>query len=273
MKIFISADIEGIAGVVAPEQCRSGNVEYEKARALMEQEVNAAIAGAFDGGATQVVVADSHGPMINLRAANMDARASLVQGKPRPLSMIEGIAEHAFDGVFLIGYHSGAGESGILAHTINGACFYRVSVNGKVMAEADLYTAAAAECGAPLLLVSGDDKLQHWIEQRYSSCHYACVKRMISTTAAESLSPDAAIKTIRSAAQAALQTLPVAPAPCIHAPYELQLETMRPVMADVFALIPGVRQTGPRTVTYRCESMHELIRLLCAFSYLGSTQL
>ena len=93
MKIFISADIEGIAGVMRPEQCTPGNPEYQLARGLMEQEVNAAIEGAFAGGATEVVVADSHAQMTNLRAENLDPRARLVQGKPRGLSMVEGIEQ------------------------------------------------------------------------------------------------------------------------------------------------------------------------------------
>ena len=132
MKIFISADIEGIAGVMRPEQCSPGHAEYQLARGLMEQEVNAAIDGAFAGGATEVVVADSHAQMTNLRAENIDARARLVQGKPRGLSMVEGLEQQPFDGLFFIGYHSAAGEPGVLAHTINGRAFWRIHINGKV---------------------------------------------------------------------------------------------------------------------------------------------
>ena len=95
MKVFISADIEGIAGVMRPEQCNPAHADYAAARELMEQEVNAAIDGAFAGGATEVTVADSHAMMQNLRADRIDGRARLVQGKPRGLSMVEGLQHHA----------------------------------------------------------------------------------------------------------------------------------------------------------------------------------
>lgn len=272
MRIFISADIEGIAGVVASQQCRAGNGEYELARALMEQEVNAAIAGAFDAGATEVVVADSHGPMTNLRADYLDPRAELVSSKPRPFSMVEGIDHQPFDGLFLIGYHSAAGEKGVLAHTINGAAFYRVCVNGLPMAEADLYTSSALEHGAPLLLVSGDDQLQGWIAKRYPGVSYACVKRAISTTAAQSLSPKDAQEKIRAAAFDAVINCTKTEQRLLTPPYVLELSATKPVMADLFALIPGVDQLDARTVTYTANDMKTLISLLCAFSYLGTTQ-
>ncbi|MEH6443139.1 MAG: M55 family metallopeptidase [Oceanospirillaceae bacterium] len=272
MKIFISADIEGIAGVVSIEQCRAGNIEYEQARALMEQEVNAAIKGAYDAGATKVVVADSHGSMTNLRSANIDQRAELIQGKPRPFSMIEGIQQDAFDGLLLIGYHSGAGEKGILSHTINSAAFYRVAVNGYSMAEADLYTSLALEFATPLLLVSGDDQLQGWIEKRYPGVSYCCVKRMISSTAAQSLSPSTAQQKIRAAAFNAVSNLTQTQSKLIKAPYKLELSTTKPVMADVLSLIPEVELIDARTVSYTASDMKSLISLLCAFSYLSSTQ-
>lgn len=273
MKIFISADIEGIAGVTAPQQCRAGNIEYEQARSLMEQEVNAAIEGAFLGGATEVVVADSHGAMTNLRSAYIDARAQLVQSKPRPLSMVEGIEETQFDGLFCIGYHSAAGERGVLAHTINGAGFYRVEINGKVMAEVDLYTASADEHNTPLMLVTGDDELQQWIHQRYPGVSYCCVKRAISTTAAQSKSPQEAQRRIRAAAQQAVAERTTTSARVIEPPYTLRLSAVKPVMADVFALIPEVEQVDARTVLYTTHDMKSMISLLCACSYLATTQM
>ncbi|MFM2486849.1 M55 family metallopeptidase [Celerinatantimonas yamalensis] len=272
MKIFISADIEGIAGVVSARQCAQGNGEYELARALMEGEVNAAIDGAFVGGASEVVVADSHGAMTNLRAANIDSRARLVQSKPRPLSMVEGIEQHAYDGLFCIGYHSGAGQAGVLAHTINGSAFFSVMINGEPMAEVDIYAAAAAEQQTPLWLVSGDHLFGQWVEHYYPSAKFACVKRAISTSAADSLSPDAAQRLIRAQAIEALrQAVPMLTSR-ISAPYQLQLTASKPVLADLFALIPHVEQLDARTVTYTSATMRELVSLLCAFSYLASTQ-
>jgi D-amino peptidase len=272
MKIFISADIEGIAGVMRPEQCSPGHAEHQLARGLMEQEVNAAIDGAFAGGATEVVVADSHAQMTNLRAENIDPRARMVQGKPRGLSMLEGIEQQPFDGLFFIGYHSAAGEPGVLAHTINGRAFWRIHINGKVMGESDIYAAAAAEQGTPLWLVSGDDQLQGWIGEHYPSVDYVCVKRAISHTCAESISPQAAQNAIRAAATAAVQRARQVSTTRLTAPYDMQLQASKPVLADLFCLIPGVTRIDGVTVGYRAEQMGTLISLLSAFSYLASTQ-
>ncbi|CAG8999639.1 MAG: D-aminopeptidase [Candidatus Celerinatantimonas neptuna] len=269
MNIFISADIEGIAGVVASDQCQPGHAEHELARALMEDEVNAAIAGAFDGGATAVTVADSHANMTNLRAAYIDERASLVQSKPRPLSMVEGIEYGQYDGLFFIGYHSGVGQSGVLAHTINGSAFHRVMINDQAMAEADIYAAAAAEYQTPLWLVSGDDQLQGWIGEYYPTVEYACVKRMISTTAAQSLSPAASQKLIHEKARMAVEKAVSQKTTRIKPPYTLELTVTKPVMADVYALIPGVKQTDARTVSFVGSDMKEIVSLLSVFSYLA----
>jgi len=273
MKIFISADIEGIAGVMRPEQCSPGHAEYQIARSLMEQEVNAAIEGAFRGGASQVVVADSHAQMTNLRAAMLDSRARLVQGKPRALSMIEGIEQQAFDGMMCIGFHTAAGETGVLAHTINSRAFWRVKINGQVMGETDIYAAAAAEQGTPLLLVSGDDHLQKWINRYYPQTAYACVKRAISNTAAESMSPQQAGQTITAAAEQAVRQCRIAVSPIVTTPYRLELLVTRPVLADVFALIPGVEREDGVTVSYQTGSIRELVSLLSTFSTLAMTQI
>ncbi|WLO83215.1 M55 family metallopeptidase [Pantoea agglomerans] len=272
MKIFISADIEGIAGVMRPEQCTPGHPEHQLARGLMEQEVNAAIEGAFAGGATEVVVADSHAQMTNLRAENIDPRARLVQGKPRVLSMVEGIEQQTFDGLFLVGFHSAAGEPGVLAHTINGRAFWRIHINGLVMGETDIYAASAAEHGTPLLLVTGDDQLQSWIAEHYSAVNYVCVKRAISHTCAESFSPQAAQRAIAAAASAALQHPPQVNTSRLTAPYAMRLQATKPVLADLFSLIPGVTRLDAVTVAYQAENMETLISLLSAFSYLASTQ-
>ncbi|WP_261644100.1 M55 family metallopeptidase [Erwinia mallotivora] len=272
MKIFISADIEGVAGVMRPEQCSPGHAEYQLARGLMEQEVNAAIAGAFAGGASEVVVADSHAQMTNLRAENIDPRARLVQGKPRGLSMVEGLAQQQYDGMMFVGYHSAAGESGVLAHTINGRAFYRVKINGEVMGESDIYAAAGAERGTPLWLVTGDDTLQKWIAHYYPTVDYVCVKRAISQTSAESLSPQSACAAIFDAAERAVRQARTGQTTRLQAPLTLELMVAKPVLGDLFCLIPGVQRRDAVTVSYSAADMATLVSLLSAFSYLATTQ-
>lgn len=272
MKVFISADIEGIAGVMRPEQCSPGNVEYEAARGLMEQEVNAAIAGAFDGGATEVVVADSHAMMQNLRAANIDSRARLVQGKPRGLSMLEGLQQGGYDGMMFVGFHSAAGELGVLAHTINGRAFYRIKLNGSIMGETDLYAAVGHELKVPLWLVTGDDQLEQWVKQHYPDVDYVCVKRAISANAAESLSPEFAREKIRQRAEHVVKMAPQPVTGRFSSPYQLELMVAKPVLADLFCLIPDVVRIDAITVGYTSSTVGAIISLLAAFSYLASTQ-
>ncbi|MEG3135857.1 M55 family metallopeptidase [Rouxiella sp. T17] len=272
MKIFISADIEGIAGVMRPEQCSPGNAEYESARGLMEQEVNAAIAGAFDGGASDVVVADSHAMMKNLRAANIDPRARLMQGKPRALSMLEGLQHQQYDGMLFVGFHAAAGEMGVLAHTINGSAFYRMKINGSVMAETDLYAALGAELNVPLWLVTGDDCLEKWVNHRFPEVEYVCVKRAISAHAAESISPQAAQELLRERVAKVVQAAPKSIEKRLGCPYKLELMVLRPVLADLFCMVPGVTRIDAVTVGYSSPKMAAIISLLGAFSYLASTQ-
>ena len=140
MSILISTDIEGVAGVVHPDQTREGNGEYERARRWMTREANAAVAGAFDGGATEVRVNDSHGSYRNLLADELDPRARLVNGKPRTLGMMGGL-EADFAGAMLVGFHARAQAKGVLAHTINSSAFARVWLNGQELGEAGLYVA------------------------------------------------------------------------------------------------------------------------------------
>lgn len=275
MKIFISADIEGIAGIMSPEHCSPQAGEYQRARALMEGEVNAAIRGAYEGGATEVVVADSHAQMINLHPENMDPRARLVQGKPRVLSMAEGIEQQHYDGLFLIGYHTAAGEFGTLAHTINGRAYARVKINDTVMAEADIYATVAAEHGTPLLLTSGDNLLEKWMRERYPNSDFVCVKRAIARNATESLSPALACEKIETAAKVAVSKLAANAYPLktvVSAPYHLDLTVTNPGLADIFCLIPGVERLSATQVGYKGETMGVFTSLLGAFSYLASTQ-
>jgi len=155
-RVFVSADIEGVAGVVTPLQTLDGAAQYAEARELMTDEVNAAVAGAFDGGATEVVVCDSHGGMQNLIPSRLDDRAALVRGAIRDSLQME-----AFDGnfqaVFITGTHARAGTaSAVLDHTWNSATIYNLRINGQIMHEAGLNALVAGWLGVPVTLVTGD---------------------------------------------------------------------------------------------------------------------
>lgn len=254
MKVFISVDIEGVAGVVIPAQGEPGNPEYERARRLMTQEANAAIAGAFDGGATVVVVNDSHGPMTNIIAEDLDPRAELILGKPKFGNMCAGL-EAGFDAAFFVGYHSGAGRHGVLSHTVNGYAFAGFTVNGQDCAEATLYGAYAGSLGVPVALLTGDDQLMIQCGDLFPGSRQVTVKHALGHRAARALSPERARTAIRAGAAAALHGLSACRPFVIAGPYRLELSLTTVAIADQAALIPVAERVGPRLVAFAAESM------------------
>ena len=247
MKIFISADIEGVAGVVTPQQGQPGNEEYQRARRLMTEEVNAAIAGAFAGGATSVLVNDSHGPMVNLLPELLDPCAELLLGRPKPMNMFCGL-EADFAGVLCIGYHSGAGQHGVLSHTVNGFALAGIRVNGIDCAEATLYGAYAGSLGVPVLQLTGDDRMEAQCAPHFPGVHVAAVKRALGQRAARALSPEAARNLIRIEAERAVrdQYRPFV----IAQPCRLEIDLNSVALADLAALIPVAERTAPRSVGF-----------------------
>jgi len=265
VKIFISSDIEGVAGVVHGEQGRNGNPEYERARRLMTAEVNAAAAGAFEGGATEILVNDSHGGMRNLLPDDLDPRLRILLGKPKPMSMMEGLTPE-FDAVFALGYHARARSHGILAHTINGFAFGRITVNGRELGESGLYGALAGEIGVPVVLFSGDDCLKAEVTPLFPGAEVVEVKRAIMSSAAESMSPKAARAAIQEAARRAVgRTKDVKPLR-IPPPITVRLELNTVALADLMSLLPGTERVAPEVLTYTAGSMFSAIRTLNCFS-------
>lgn len=267
MKILISVDIEGIAGVFNTEQTRSGNGEYERARSWMTEEANAAVRGAFAGGATEVLVNDSHGNFRNLLPENLDARALFVLGKPRYLGMMGGLDPEC-DGVMMIGYHSRAQGRGILAHTINSFAFARVVINGTELGEAGLYGALAAEAGVPVILGSGDDIFIDENRELFPRARWVQTKVAYSHSSGVTMAPAESREAIERAAQAAVQDLadpsgggedqPL----MVEPPVECILTTQSPAIADLFCTWPALSRIDGVTVRFVTASMQDAIRTL-----------
>jgi len=157
LKVYISADMEGIGGVSTGVQTGSQGREYEKFRRLMTEEVNAAIAGAFDAGASEVLVSDSHGDGQNIDVELLDKRARLIRAWPRPLGMMQGV-DDSFGAVVFVGYHASEGQAAaIISHTFNGRTV--VKLNGVEVPEAGVSAAIAGDFGVPVVFVSGDQTI------------------------------------------------------------------------------------------------------------------
>lgn len=258
MKIFISADIEGVAGVVHVAQGQPGNPEYERARRLMTAEASAAVAGAFDAGATEVLVNDSHGPQTNVIAELLDPRAELLLGRPKAGGMCAGL-DSGFDAVFFTGYHAGAGQHGVLSHTINGFAFAGIRVNGIDCAEATLYGAYAGELGVPVALLTGDDRLMAQCAPMFPGVQTVVVKQAVGQRAARALSPERACAAIRAGATEAVRGLSACRPAVIEGPWRLEIDLTSVVLADLAALIPVSERVGPRTVGLAAGSMADVL--------------
>ncbi|MDR5797061.1 M55 family metallopeptidase [Caballeronia sp. LZ008] len=265
MKVLISVDIEGIAGVFHPEQTRAGNTEYEQARRWMSREADAAAQGAFDGGATQVWINDSHGGFRNLMPDLIDQRARLVLGKPRTLGMMAGL-EASPEIVFMIGYHARAQSRGILAHTINSAAFARVMLDGEEVGEAGLYGRLAEERGARVALLTGDDVFGAETLPAFPGARFLCVKTAHGYSSGVTETPAAACEAIRLAARETIETSSGhARRPAITE-HRCELRAQTSAFADLFCQWPTLERIDAVTLAFDAPSMEDVVRILNCLS-------
>jgi D-amino peptidase len=266
MKVLISVDIEGVAGVFHPEQTRAGNGEYEQARRWMTLEANAAAQGAFDGGATHVWINDSHGGFRNLLPDLLDARTRLVLGKPRTLGMMAGL-EAAPECVFMIGYHARAQSGGILAHTINSAAFARVMLDGEEVGEAGLYGALAQERGARVALLTGDDVFGAQTLPAFPDARFLCVKTAYGYSSGVTETPAAACEAIRRAACESIEAMPPKHTPRAAVfPRRCELRAQSTAFADLFCQWPYFERIDPVTLAFDAPNAEHVVRTLNCLS-------
>ena len=270
MKIFVSVDIEGIAGVSENLQGYRGNPEYETARRLMTEEANAAIRGAFAGGATEVTVADAHGFMRNMIVDDLDPRARVVAGSPRPSLMVEGI-DQGFNGLVLVGYHAAAGTYGVLAHTVSGQAFAKIEINGSIAGEAMLFAGYAAEMSVPLLAASGDDKFCEEVRQHFKTVDAIEVKRALGAISSNSVSPqhsrgmiEQVVKRAVENAGNAIVAVPSSP------PLEIVAHLNKQVYADAISLIPGIEREHANIVRWVSNPYKDAISLIQVSSLIAT---
>ncbi|MDB6452519.1 M55 family metallopeptidase [Falsirhodobacter sp. 20TX0035] len=265
MRAYISADIEGVAGVVAPTQCQAGHADHEKARILMTREVNAVIEGLLEGGATDIVVNDSHGPMINLLPDLLHPAADLILGKPKPMNMAAGLtADH--DLFCMIGHHSRARGGGVLSHTTNGFAFHEVRINGLACGEPAIYGAYAAELGVPVGLISGDDRTEAENAPLFPGARFAVVKHALGERAARQLSVARAHDLLRRQAAEAARGAGHLTVRRPEGPFRAEFVAVRAALADQFAVLPPAVRVDPVTVAFDCATMAEVVGWMTALS-------
>ncbi len=251
MQVYISTDFEGVAGIVDWDQIMVGSHDYELGRRLLLGELNAAIAGALDAGATRFVVNDSHSSMRNLPPDLIAGQATLISGKHKPLYMMQGL-ESAFDAIFFLGYHGSVGASqAILSHSYNPRAIWEARLNGEIVGETALNALVAAHYGVPIALVTGDQVTAAEAAQLTPPPHTVEVKRSISRTAAESLHPEVARERIREGARLALTSAKPASAPVFPRGTEIELTFLTADMAEMAAWVRGVELGAGQARTVR----------------------
>src|SRR6266536_5811033 len=241
MKIFLSSDMEGTAGVVAWDQCVSDGPEAAAGRRLLLDEVNAAIEGALAGGATEIVVNDSHYQMRNLPAGAISGQASYISGSHKPLYMMQGL-DSSFDAVLFVSYHGSVGAPAGLSHTYNPHAVVEARLDGVVTGEAGINALVAAHYGVPVVLVTGDRPACEETAALIPGVHAAVVKEPVSRIAAHSLHPSRACALIRETAERAVRGAAGAqPPPLGQAVLELSVRTTD--IAEAASWVPGLART------------------------------
>jgi len=255
MRVYISVDMEGIAGVSHPKPTSRTDSEYPAAVELMVGEANAAIAGAVAAGATDILVNDSHGGMYNLRPADLDPAARLLQGQ-KPWSMVAGAlgadGRGAFDVALFVGYHARAGHpTGTIAHTYTGGPV-ETRLNGRPTGEYGFNALALGAWGIPVGLVAGDDALAAEVEGWLPWAERIVVKEGFGSNAAASIHPERARDAIRAGASRAVERgrageLRVLD---VETPAVIEVDYRRGLEADYAAIVPGAERLGDRTVRH-----------------------
>lgn len=263
MKIFISADIEGIAGVVHREHTSRDGREHDRARMLMTEEVNACIEGALSCGAKEVVVNDSHGTMRNLIPEALHPYGDYITGSPKPLAMMEGI-DPSYDAAIFLGYHSRMGNEGVLNHTFHGGVIENIRINNKDMGEFALNAGIAGHFGIPVVLVTG---CQHTATEALDiipGIETAVVKRTINRQSARNLSPQRAQNLIKEKTIASLSRISEIQPVSMQGPFLVEVSYLHSGLADAAGILPIVEKVNPKTHRFETDDF------ITAFRYIRS---
>ncbi len=245
MRVLISADWEGIAGIVSWAQEQE---ESMRCRRLMTAEVNAAVQGALAAGAEQVIVNDSHGSMRNLIIEELHPSVRLISGSLKEFSMMAGI-QMDVDAAVFIGYHAKAGTArAILDHTYSGSCVHAWRLNGIPAGETTLNAAIAGYFDVPVVLVSGDDGLRD--EAESIGAVHVQVKEAQSRYSACSIHPEASRERIESEVRSVLGRIREFQPLKVSTPVTMELDVVSSAMVEPMLLIPGLERQGPRTASF-----------------------
>ena len=261
-KIYISADMEGVAGVVSGDQLGPGGFEYERFREFMTAEVNACIDAARMAGATEILVSDSHGNGQNLLIEKLPDDVMIVRSWPRELGMMAGI-DDSFDGVIFLGYHASASNTrGVRAHTQSSANVVDIRMNGNSMSEGAINAAIAGHYGVPVIMISGDDVAVAETQVIVGEMEGAVVKWARGFHSARTLTPEAANEVIRTRTKAAIDRITDFQPFVLQTPVELELTLKHYRPVELLSYLPGVERLNAHTIRFTGKDIVEVSRFL-----------
>jgi D-amino peptidase len=263
LKVYISVDMEGITGVVSDQQLGPTGFEYQRFREFMTAEALAAIQGAREAGATEIVVSDSHGNGQNLLIEKFPADITIVRSWPRPLMMMQGI-DSTFHAAIFIGYHSGThNREGVRAHTISSANLTDVQLNGQQMSESTINATIAAHFGVPVVMISGDDAAVNEAQAAFGA-EGAVVKRALSFHSAVTMTPEAGQNLIKERVRAALnrRTSFKPYTALLRAPYRLDVSFKHYRPVELLAYLPIVERVASHTIRFNGRNIIEVSKFI-----------
>ncbi len=263
LKIYISADMEGIGGVSTWQvQAAPGAPEYEKFRRLMTLEVNSAVSGAFDAGATEVLVSDSHWNAQNIDIEILDHRARLVRAFPRTMGMMQGI-DATFDAVVFIGYHASEGTpSAILSHTMSSARIFELKLNNVTVPESGLNAAIAGEFGVPAVFVSGDQAVGKQTRELLGPIEAVAVKQATGFYSATMTTPTECQRLIREGVKRAVERRKEMKPYRLTHPVSIEITFKNIIDAELISYLPGVERPRGNAIVFKARDVIEASKFL-----------
>lgn len=262
MKVYISVDMEGITGINNMKFLLADQPEYDRGRKLIMKDLNAAIEGAIEAGATEILVNDAHGNMRSILIEDLHEKADLVTGFPKKNLMMAGIDE-SFDAAMFIGYHSKAGSGGIIEHTISMGVIDDIKLNGISYGETGFNAALAGFYNVPVVMVSGDDIVKKEVLEVLPNAEFAMTKECQSPSAAKMLNPSKTKVLIKEKAKAGLLKKDELEPFDLGSNIEVEVSLKTSQQGSIAEIIPGAKKISPKTVVFNAKNMEEACDFVC----------
>ena len=257
VRVLISVDMEGVAGVVTGDQLGPTGFEYARFREFMTREALAAVTAARAAGATEVIVADAHGNGENLLIEQFPADVRIIRSWPRRLGMVAGVDQDV-DAVIFIGYHASTNNtSGVRAHTFSSASLTRVALNGATVTEGSWAAAIAGHFDVPVIMMSGDDAAIAEVRAAVGEIEAAETKRTLGFHSAMTITPQASYDLIGARVKAALARRPSFKPYKVTTPVTVDVSFKNYLPAEVMAYLPGFERTDAHSIRFTARDMVE----------------